>query len=75
MKNNNLGPLSVLCLSLLSVNAMAQSAEDTTVTFPSSYFSEYTPLTVNDMVNRIPGIELILGSSSSSSGGDRGAGF
>ncbi len=43
MKNNNLGPLSVLCLSLLSVNAMAQSAEDTTVTFPSSYFSEYTP--------------------------------
>ncbi len=32
------------------------------------------PLTVNDMVNRIPGIELILGSSSSSSGGDRGLG-
>lgn len=74
MKNHNLGPLSVLCLSLLSANAMAQSADDSTVTFPSAYFSEYAPLTVNDMVNRIPGIELILGTSSSSSGGDRGLG-
>lgn len=74
MRKNNLGPLSVLCLSLLSVNAIAQDAEDSTVTFPSTYFSEYAPLTVNDMVNRIPGIELILGSSSSSSGGDRGLG-
>lgn len=74
MRKNNLGPLSVLCLSLLSANAIAQDAEDSTVTFPSTYFSEYAPLTVNDMVNRIPGIELILGTSSSSSGGDRGLG-
>ena len=74
MRSKNLGPLSVLCLSLLSANAMAQETEDSTVTFPSAYFSEYAPLTVNDMVNRIPGIELILGTSSSSSGGDRGLG-
>src|SRR5690554_2952753 len=74
MQKKNIGPLSLLCLSLMSINAGAQESEDSTITFSSAYFAEYAPLTVNDMVNRIPGIELILGSSSSSSGGDRGLG-
>lgn len=75
MRIKKIFPVSTLCLSIFLVNANAQQASenDSTVTFPSAYFSEYAPLTVNDMVNRIPGIELILGSGSSSSG-DRGLG-
>jgi|GEM_PF-2852566 len=52
-------PISLLCLSVLSAQAIAQSTEDnSTVTYPSTYFAEYAPLTVNDMLNRIPGINL-----------------
>ncbi|PCJ23381.1 MAG: hypothetical protein COA96_12040 [SAR86 cluster bacterium] len=52
-----------------------ESSEDSTVTYPAAYFDAYTPITVNDMLDRIPGIELILQESSgSSSDGDRGLG-
>jgi outer membrane receptor for ferrienterochelin and colicin len=39
--------------------------DDTTVTFPASYFDQYSPVSVNDMVNVIPGVNL-------SGGGPRG---
>jgi len=75
MRKPTLGPLSALLLSILSAHAIAQSSEDSsTVTYPSDYFTEYAPITVNDMLNRIPGIELVLTSSSSTSSSDRGLG-
>jgi len=55
---------------LLSNQALAQNEqasdglESTTVTYPASYFDEYSPVSVNDMVNVIPGVNL--------SGGRRG---
>lgn len=69
-------PVSTLCLSLLLASANAQDASDndSTVTFPAAYFAEYVPLTVNDMVNRIPGIALILGTGNPNNSGDRGLG-
>ncbi|MCB1664653.1 MAG: outer membrane beta-barrel protein [Pseudomonadales bacterium] len=69
-------PLSVLCLSIAVATAHAQQSgeNDSTVRFPGDYFVEYAPITVNDMLDRIPGIEMILGTNNSSSGGDRGLG-
>ncbi len=77
MRIKLLKPLSVLCLSILSAQVMAQSPEDnSTVTYPSAYFAEYAPITVNDMLNRIPGINMVLnnGSAGSNSNSDRGLG-
>ncbi len=68
-------PLSLLYISILSAHAFAQSSEENSnVTYPSTYFAEYAPITVNDMLNRIPGINLVLTTSSSSSSSDRGLG-
>ncbi len=70
-------PLSALCLSILSAHAMAQSQEDNaTTTYPSAYFAEYAPITVNDMLNRIPGIDLVLGTGTptSNANAERGLG-
>ena len=68
-------PLSLLYISILSAHALAQSTEDnSTVNYPSDYFAQYAPTTVNDMLNRIPGINLVLGTGSSSSSSDRGLG-
>lgn len=75
MHNKILRPLSLLYVSIFSAHAMAQSPEDnSTVTYPSAYFAEYAPITVNDMLNRIPGISLVLGTGGSSSNSDRGLG-
>lgn len=75
MNKRILRPLSQLCFAILSAQAMAQSTSDSsTVTYPSAYFDEYAPITVNDMLNRIPGINLILNAGSSSSSSDRGLG-
>lgn len=54
-----------LAISLASV-AQAQDnvGDDSTVVYPSSYFTEYAPVTALDMVNRIPGMNI--------SGGNRG---
>jgi outer membrane receptor for ferrienterochelin and colicin len=47
---------------LLAPLAYAQntSDDDTTVTYPASYFAQYGSVSVNDMLSRIPGIALAL---------------
>ncbi|OGT71649.1 MAG: hypothetical protein A3H44_11170 [Gammaproteobacteria bacterium RIFCSPLOWO2_02_FULL_57_10] len=78
MRKKLLQPLSLLCLSILSAQAFAQSQEDNaTTTYPSTYFAEFAPITVNDMLNRIPGIDLVLGTgapTSNNANADRGLG-
>ncbi|MBT7678270.1 MAG: TonB-dependent receptor plug domain-containing protein [Gammaproteobacteria bacterium] len=77
----------VLSVSLLAVclisSAMAQqdvqqeTDENSNVTYSANYFAEFNPLTVNDMLDRVPGIDLILEqgfNSSSFGGGNRGLG-
>jgi len=60
--------VALLTLLLTSSHAVAQEANtqsgegsDATVTYPASYFSQYRPVSVNDMLDRIPGISLALG--------------
>jgi len=71
--------LLTICLAsnaLSQQQAQQDASDDSNVTFPASYFGEFNPLTVNDMLDRVPGIDLILngGGSSRFGGGDRGLG-
>lgn len=69
---------SFLAMAAVSSSfAQDGSGEGSNVSYPAAYFAEYEPLTVNDMLNRVPGIDLILQGSNQSSqfgGGNRGLG-
>ncbi|MFK7863769.1 MAG: TonB-dependent receptor plug domain-containing protein [Pseudohongiellaceae bacterium] len=63
----------VLCTALLtSQQSSAQSqpttADDSTITYPASFFEQYNPYSVNDMLARIPGINVALSGGSGNSG-------
>ena len=62
----------------LSVAAEIPSTEfkekDSTVVYPAAYFDQFYPVSANDMLSRIPGIELALRGSSSGRGLGSGAG-
>ena len=71
--------LGITYTTLVSVTNMAHSQEsadnDSTITFSASYFAQLNPTTINDMLDRVPGIELIrAGSGSLARDGDRGLG-
>ena len=61
---------------VLTMPAAAQESSDTgsTISYPAEYFAEYTPLTVNDMLDRVPGIDMILSTGGPNADGDRGLG-
>lgn len=65
----------ILLLSgpLFSTSALAQepTTSDSTVTYPAEFFAQYEPFSVNDMLDRIPGISVARGNSG---GGDGGPG-
>jgi outer membrane receptor for ferrienterochelin and colicins len=69
---------TAVCLTFAVSAALAQAPEsESTVTYDAEFFLEYGTLTVNDMLDRVPGIEMILqssGASSVSSDGNRGLG-
>ncbi|HBW85140.1 MAG TPA: hypothetical protein DEF79_13975 [Gammaproteobacteria bacterium] len=44
---------------------------DSTVTYPASFFAQYQPYSVNDMLLRIPGINVALGGGPDNSGPSR----
>ncbi|GJM14201.1 MAG: hypothetical protein DHS20C12_26040 [Pseudohongiella sp.] len=75
-KNWLLGISSITLACMMSVsNAQDTANENSTVTFPASYFAQFSPTTINDMLDRVPGIELIrAGSGSLARDGDRGLG-
>lgn len=80
MSKRNIVPLYLGCTLALFVSntlfAQDATGDDSNVSYPASYFSEYEPLTVNDMLDRVPGIDLILQGSMPSNfgGGNRGLG-
>lgn len=47
----------------------ADAAEESTVVYEADFFVEYAPVSVNDMVDRIPGIGLALGNNNNNSRG------
>lgn len=52
----------ILLLFGICVPVLAQDAaeDESTVTYPASFFAQYGPVSVNDMLNVIPGITLAL---------------
>lgn len=56
----------LLLIDLPAADAQSTTEEDSTISYPASYFVEYSPLTVNDMLDRVPGISLILDQGNSS---------
>jgi len=45
------------------------ATDDSTIVYPASYFSEFLPVSVNDMLSRIPGINLAMGRGRGGPGG------
>lgn len=78
------GAVSALFFFLLSAGSAvgqddgADSGEESTVNYPAAYFSQFNPVSVDDMLSRIPGINLVLDASrggfSSFNQQDRGLG-
>ncbi len=73
-RSTGLQTLSALLLIMsLSGSAMAQNnaaEDDSTVVYPAAYFTEYSPITAKDMLDRIPG----LGNAGGGGGGPGGGG-
>ncbi|MFT6400870.1 MAG: hypothetical protein ACJA2D_000175 [Pseudohongiellaceae bacterium] len=72
--------LTGILIASLSPLAIAQNqpttSDDSTVTYPASFFAQFQPYSVNDMLVRIPGINLALGGggAGSADGNRRGLG-
>jgi outer membrane receptor for ferrienterochelin and colicin len=55
------------------------ASSDSTITYPASYFIQFAPVSVSDMLDRIPGIGMVLDGATADldrrfGGGDRGLG-
>jgi len=70
--------VSLSAALLLGANsAKAQepvTSDDSTVTYPAEYFAQFQPYSVNDMLARIPGINLAQGGGRSQGGPGAGGG-
>ncbi|MDT8429608.1 MAG: TonB-dependent receptor [Pseudomonadales bacterium] len=65
----------VLAGALFSPGTQAQeSTADSTIIYPSTYFVEWSPVTAQDMITRIPGIGNPTGGGFASGNGGRGLG-
>jgi len=68
-------PALLACSALVPHWGFAQISEDeATITYPSSYFTQYAPVTAQDMLNRIPGVGSTTGGGPPGGGGFRGGG-
>lgn len=66
---------SALLLGATSANAQAPvTSDDSTVTYPAEYFAQFQPYSVNDMLARIPGINLAQGGGRTQGGPGAGGG-
>ena len=75
LQKSFIAALSLLWSFAFSGQALGQIAEDeTTVTYPRSYFDQYAPVTAKDMLDRIPGLGSTTGGGPPSGGGFRGSG-
>lgn len=58
-------------IAVAPVSAQDNVGDDSTIMYPASYFIQYAPVTAQDMLNRIPGMEA-SGGGSSNRGGSQG---
>ena len=64
---------SGLLFSTIS-NAQEADVNDSTVTYPAEFFDQYEPFSVNDMLDRIPGINVARGGGGGGNGGPGSSG-
>ncbi len=76
LSNRVLCSLVIGLTCLLSINSSAQAqnqpqstADDSTITYPVEFFDQYEPFSVNDMLDRIPGISVARSGGGGGSGG------
>lgn len=61
-----------IAISIVQAQAQDTGSDESTVVYPASFFEQYTPTSANDMVTRIPGVNL--NRSNNNNGGGRGLG-
>ena len=72
--------LSLLGVAIAGVNqgfaqqAEPQAVDESTVVYEAGFFTQYSPVSVNDMIDRIPGISLALNGNRNNRGKSRGLG-
>jgi len=72
--------LSLLSLAIAGANqgfaqqAEPKAADESTVVYEAGFFTQYSPVSVNDMIDRIPGISLALNGNRNNRGKSRGLG-
>jgi len=66
--------ISALLLSPSFVSAQETGVEDSTVVYPADYFTEYAPISAQDMLDRIPGLSGGGGPPGGFGGGNPGSG-
>jgi len=72
--------LSLLSLAIAGASqghaqqAQPQAADESTVVYEADFFAQYSPVSVNDMIDRIPGISLALSNGNNGGGNSRGLG-
>ncbi|GJM14225.1 MAG: hypothetical protein DHS20C12_26280 [Pseudohongiella sp.] len=62
------------CAIALPSYSSAQETTDSTVTYPAEFFAQYEPFSVNDMLDRIPGITVARGGGGGGNGGPGSSG-
>jgi outer membrane receptor for ferrienterochelin and colicin len=72
--------LSLLGLAIAGANqgfaqqVELQAIDESTVVYEAGFFTQYSPVSVNDMIDRIPGISLALNGNRNNRGKSRGLG-
>lgn len=69
LENTPADPARVSSFTSDGVRNVNPGATDSTVIYEAQFFSQYNPITANDMLDRIPGVSVSSGNS-----GDRGLG-
>jgi len=67
--------IAALSLLVIAGSVFAQQQDDSTVIYEASYFAQYNPVTLTDMIRYIPGGETILNSRFGPGGGGNFRGF
>lgn len=66
--------IAAVLLSPSFVSAQETGGEDSTVVYPATYFTEYSPISAQDMLDRIPGMSSTRGMGGGGGPGGRGFG-
>lgn len=69
-----LAATALLLASAASAQNSSSADIESTVTYPAEFFAQYEPYSVNDMLNRIPGISSARGGGNSGPGSSGGSG-